>query len=47
MQRLSREGLLWAPCVGNVCTLITFLMALALNSYVTGAPKGSDEWGLD
>ena len=36
LQRLSREGLLWAPCVGNICTLVAFLMALALNYYVSG-----------
>ena len=36
LQRLSREGLLWAPCVGNICTFIAFLMALALNSFVSG-----------
>jgi hypothetical protein len=36
LQRLSREGMAWAPCVGNLCTVIAFLMALALNEYVTG-----------
>ena len=39
MQRLSREGLLWAPCIGNVCTFMAFLLALVLNSYVTGAGR--------
>ena len=40
LQRLSREGLAWAPCIGNICTCIAFLMALALNVYVTGQARG-------
>jgi len=36
LQRLSREGLLWMPCVGNVCTFIVFNLALALNTFITG-----------
>jgi hypothetical protein len=40
LQRLSRDGLAWAPAVGNVCTLIAFAMAVSLNVYVSGgAPE--------
>lgn len=56
LQRLSREGLAWAPCIGNICTGIAFLMAMALNVYVTGqatsarrganAGRGKDEGSL-
>lgn len=37
LHRLGRDGLAWAPSIGNMCTLIAFTMAVSLNVYVTGA----------
>lgn len=35
LQRLTAEGLGWAPTVGNLSTLLCFALALALNAQLT------------
>ena len=32
MHQLAAQGLGWAPTVGNLCTLLCFVLALALNA---------------
>ncbi len=32
MHKLAAQGLGWAPTVGNLCTLLCFVLALALNA---------------
>lgn len=32
MHRLAAQGVGWAPTVGNLCTLLCFVLALALNA---------------
>ena len=32
MHQLAAQGLGWAPSLGNLCTLLCFVLALALNA---------------
>lgn len=42
MHRLDAQGLGWAPTLGNLCTLLCFVLALALNAQLNevGGPAG-------
>ena len=37
MHKLAALGLAWAPTVGNLCTLLCFVLALALNAQLNEA----------
>jgi len=36
LQRLNRDGLVWVPTVGNICTGLALLMGITLNVHLTG-----------
>lgn len=40
MQRLETEGLAWAPTLGNLATLTSFVLAVVENNQITGGCVG-------
>ena len=45
MHRLAAQGLGWAPTLGNLCTLLCFVLALALNAQLNEV--GGTAWWLN
>lgn len=46
LQRLSVEGLGWAPTAGNVMAIMSFSMCMILNQHFTGKLSNTNPCGL-
>ena len=44
MHRLAAQGLGWAPTLGNLCTLLCFVLALALNAQLNEVGAIAGRW---